>query len=78
MSGSFGLLDRLAAKSGCMYLSDLKMRKNDMLIKHEIRKTDASDYSAAEWNDAINYLTGKKAAFSSPGEAKTYLLKYSG
>jgi hypothetical protein len=48
------LLEELAARSGCDYLSDLKSNEN---LKKIILATDIYKYDLNEWNDAVKYLT---------------------
>jgi hypothetical protein len=44
------LLEELAARSGCDYLSDLKSNEN---LKKIILATDIYKYDLNEWNDAV-------------------------
>lgn len=68
-----GLLEILAAKNGCMYLSDLAGKGRSAVLSHHLWKIDANAYSLREWEDAVHYLTGEIRAFSSQEEAKEYL-----
>ena len=49
-----GLLEYLADKTGCMYLSDLRFTDNPKKLSKYINKIDAKEYSLHEWNDAVN------------------------
>lgn len=69
---SAGLLDLLAAKAGCLVLSDLKF-KSLIEIQYLLRKIHENDFSLKEWNDAVQYLTGKKIRFSTQKQAADYL-----
>ncbi len=69
-----GLLEYLADKTGCMYLSDLRFTDNPKKLSKYINKIDAKEYSLHEWNDAVNYLTDREANFDSESEAKDYLV----
>lgn len=71
-----GLLDILAAKTGCTYLSDLTFPKNKIHILHPLRKIDASDFTLHEWKDALKYLTGRPSAVSTQQQAKQALMDY--
>lgn len=57
--GAFGLLDILAAKSGCMYLSDLAGTGGAPLLPHYLEEMDADAFSLREWEDAVAYLPDK-------------------
>lgn len=70
------LLDHLAAVTGCEYLSDLHLPCRLPLLREAVTGCAGHDYSLAEWNDAVRYITGEKAVFSSPEEAKTFLSQY--
>ncbi len=48
------LLEELAARSGCEYLSDLKSIHG---LKKIIQNIDIYKYDIGEWNDAVKYLT---------------------
>ena len=72
--GAFGLLDILAAKSGCMYLSDLAGTGGDPLLPHYLEEMDADAFSLREWEDAVAYLTGQSHSFETPEQAKQYLI----
>lgn len=68
------LLDILAYKIGCIYVSDLKIKANSELIKFELEKLSVQDFSLEQWNDAIEYLTEETTYFESREEAKKFLL----
>lgn len=68
------LLDILAYKTGCLYVSDLKIKANSELIKFELEKLSVQDFSLEQWNDAIEYLTEETTHFESREEAKKFLL----
>ena len=70
---AMGLLDILAAKSGCMYLSDLSKGKT-LILPHVLMGIKADDFSLWEWEDAVFYLTGEKLSFETPEQAKQYLI----
>lgn len=69
------LLDRLASRLGCGYLSDLKYL--DEARRAELaRLLDAMPSDAAplqQWNDALSYLTAQPGA-NSRAEARERLL----
>lgn len=49
------LLDVLASRAHCMYISDLLWRDRKQLAAI-VRKIPAEDYSLQVWQDAIRYL----------------------
>lgn len=69
-----GLLEVLAFKSCCMYLSDLHNRGNLSSIQHAVREIDPEQYGLEEWNDAVRYITGKDVTVSTREEAVRHLL----
>lgn len=71
-----GLLERIAADSGCMYLSDLRNCISKRCCRFVIAEIPADDYTVQVWEDAINYMTGTKEDFKSAEEAKQRLLVY--
>lgn len=71
-----GLLNILAVKVGCMYLSDLRQPQYLPYIQHVLRSFDPERFSLWEWNDAVSYLTGTNDTFLVQGQAKEYLLNY--
>lgn len=71
---TLGLLEFLAANTGCMYLSDLTQTHMQIGIGHILRSLDASAFSLREWNDAAAYLTRRPCFFETAEQAKQYLL----
>lgn len=69
-----GLLEFLAFKCGCLYLSDLHGHGNMPLVQHAIREINPDQYDLKEWNDAVQYITGENVSFSTRQEALHYLL----
>lgn len=70
------LLDILAEKMGCMYLSDLRYLTTTerlTLVPALIQMTP-QDHSLFEWNDALEYLNAG-AAESSIEAARSKLIK---
>lgn len=68
------LLDYLASKSGCAYLSDLHCKMNLLLIQHEITRIDPKQFSLDEWNEAAAYISQEEISFDTSSQAKEYLL----
>lgn len=71
-----GLLDYIAFKVGCMYLSDLHDTKNLLFIRTALHSIDPSLFRLDEWNDAVAYITCKDISFQSGEQAMQYLLSY--
>ena len=71
-----GLLDYIASKSGCVFLSDLHEPKNLLSIQNTLRYIDPTMFLLEEWNDTVAYITGKDISFSTSEQAVKYLLSY--
>ena len=69
-----GLLDILAEKMNCTYLSDLRFlpRPNEVL-RQAVSRMPLDDFSEYEWKDAAEYLCGVSCA--SAKEARDMILK---
>ena len=52
-----GLLDFLAEKSRCAYLSELRDRQKDREISRILKKINAESFSTKDWQDALEYFT---------------------
>lgn len=70
------LLERLATATGCEYLSDLHASSRLPLLREAIGRLCRQGLSPAEWTDAVQYITGETASFSSPEEARAFLYRY--
>ena len=69
------LLELLAWRSDCQYLSDLRNSKGyTACILHELEKIDPEEAPLSEWNDALDYLAGAPAA-ENRKDAKKQLLE---
>lgn len=73
---TLGLLEFISFKVGCMYLSDLHQPNLLPLIQHTIRGLSPRQFSLWEWNDAVQYITGKEGVFPDQEQAASYLLSY--
>lgn len=71
-----GLLETLAARSGCMYLSDLHQPECLPTIQQALQSISLSQFSLWEWQDAVAYITGEQLPFESPEQAADHLAKY--
>ena len=67
-----GLLELLAARCGCMYLSDLNgsdpRRRLPPQLAHEVMFIPAQSYPPAQWREAYRYMIGQEPA-GDTGEA---------
>ena len=70
------LLEYLAAKAGCMYLSDLHIPMYQLCISRIIRNTDLDAFSLSDWNEAVQYITGEAKMFDDKFKAAEYLENY--
>lgn len=62
------LLDYIALKAGCMYLSDLHYI-SPQYIRHIVREIDPSRFCLQEWNNTVEYITGNRTSFEDENEA---------
>ena len=63
------LLDELALKLGCSYLSDLKCAYNLQKIQALLQKMDPGDFSVEEWDYVLSYLLDREVRVQTPAEA---------
>lgn len=71
-----GLLDCIAEKTNCTYLSDLRYLKSLEVVKRVVIGIPLSDYVLEEWQDAVRYLTGTEKFFEMEESALEFLLNY--
>jgi len=56
-----GLLDILAEKMNCTYLSDLRfLPRPNAALRQAVASLPLDDFSEHEWKDAVEYLYGVK------------------
>ena len=69
------LLDFLAYKAGCMYLSDLRSINSTecRMLKRCIEEISADRFVAREWQDALEYLADTKTEETDPNILKLQL-----
>lgn len=69
------LLDFLAYKGGCMYLSDLRSINSTecRMLKRCIEEISADRFVAREWQDALEYLADTKTKEADPNILKLQL-----
>lgn len=69
-----GLLDLLAERMNCTYLSDLHcLPRPDAALRRAVADLTPADFSPAEWIDAAEYLCG--AVCAGAEEARTAILE---
>ena len=57
---ALSLLEFLAYKAGCPYLSDLRFLSQEQrqYLAHKLDRLTPRNEDVRDWNDALNYLTG--------------------
>ena len=55
-SKCLNLIEVLAKKIHCDFLSDLRLRKNRFALRQALETLQIEDYSLREWNECITYL----------------------
>ncbi len=75
--GMVGLLEILAFKTECVYLSDLHEPERLGEIQYAARHISPRQFSLWEWSDAVAYITGERPDFQSVEDAVDYLACYS-
>ena len=75
--GAVALLEYLAQRASCQYLSDLRYlnRQEQCHLSREVSRIPAQAFRTAEWNDALDYLTGLPPEPSAP-DAREALLQH--
>ena len=71
-----GLLDFLAEKRRCAYLSELRDRQKDREISRILKKINAESFSTKDWQDALEYFTDVREEIQDKKSAKAYLEAY--
>ncbi len=71
-----GLLDRIAAESGCMYLSDLRGGVFKERCRFAVAQIPAAEYPVKAWEDAVYYIVGTEEDFKTAEEAKQRILEH--
>ncbi|MDO4270889.1 MAG: hypothetical protein Q4C72_08215 [Eubacteriales bacterium] len=73
---TLGLLDRLAAETGCNYMSDLRSGAVLPRIGKTVCRIAPEEYELSEWLDAVQYICGKRPDTGSASEARAYLIRW--
>ena len=69
-------LDRIAAESGCMYLSDLRGCVLKDRCRFAVTQIPAAEYPVKAWKDAVYYIVGTEENFKTAEEAKQRILEH--
>lgn len=67
------LLDTLAKKAGCTYLSELRDRSAYPMIAKALKHIQPEKYSLPEWEEAIYYITKEREKMADTLQAAKYL-----
>ena len=70
------LLEVLAEKSGCMFISDLRTMTVTRRLVSALEEIYPDDFSLAEWCNVAHYLTNEQISFASCEEAQHFLMSY--
>lgn len=71
-----GLLEFIAFRAGCVYMSDLHKPQYLPAIRHTVRRVAPELYSLWEWNDTVQYITGMSGHFQDQEQAALFLQTY--
>lgn len=71
-----GLIDDLADKAGCIYLSELKLHPERYPLFSAVESTTVEGYSQQEWQEAVAYLVPEGDATSNSAACKRLLLEH--
>ena len=74
--GTTNLLERLAEKAGCAYLSDLHAEEWAGRLQIALEEVGPEQAGLEEWNEAARYITGAKRQYPSAEQARDQLLAH--
>lgn len=69
----FQLIDYLAYKLNCRYISDLHFLP-EFMVKQEVQQIPVEQCSLKEWEDLASYLCGEEKKFRLARDAKDFIL----
>ena len=69
------LLDYLADRSGCAYLSDLRIPSAAARLEYVIQNTAWNVWTTEAWQEAASYITGEGSG-TSEAEARKILITW--
>ncbi len=70
------LLEVLAVKAGCIYLSDLHEPFYQKKLSQVCNEIEPDAYSLKEWNEAVDYILNVQIEHPSCTAAATYLIEH--
>lgn len=75
IASGISLVDFLAGKAGCMYVSDLRHlnEQQSLILFTELLKIPSSAADEKEWNEALEYIEHLPAQTSAEGARKRLL-----
>lgn len=76
MKDSNILLEEIADKIGCTFLSDLHLTCKLPAISQAIETIPYDRYSLQGWQDAAFYISGQKCAFDNEVKIRAFLSDY--
>ncbi|MEA4942474.1 hypothetical protein SDC9_93755 [bioreactor metagenome] len=76
MRGTKDLLEDLAERLDCIYLSDLRTEKYRSRAVHAALEFSPEDYSVFQWRDAANYLLDLTEPPQTTAEARKLLQEW--
>lgn len=71
-----GLIDDIAVKSGCEYVSELKYHPERYPVYPVLSALAIESYSEREWHEAVSYLVGEEAPCEDREACKNRLLEH--
>lgn len=76
MEDSDVLLEELASKTGCTFLSDLHQPCKLSQIGRAVETIPYNLYSLQSWKDAASYISSEKCMLGTEAEIRTFLSNY--
>ena len=76
LSDSSLLLEEIAEKAGCLFMSDMHQAQKAKWILTAIRTIPHGAYSVYGWKQAAEYITGQGCTLDSEEEIREYLSTY--
>ena len=71
-----GLIDDIAMKSGCEYVSELKYHPERYRAHEVLSALPVESYNEQEWCEAVAYLVDAEASYEDREACKHRLLEY--
>lgn len=74
--GMLSLIDELAERLECNYVSDLHQKKLAGKLNAVLADIGTESYAPEMWNDALHYITGQKESYETAEEARQALTQW--